>query len=109
MHLAGKSTLKDWKRAIRMNGIMLRWAGRGAGPERGWGGARDRMGRGQRQGGAGDRREGLGRGGPATLCRGALWPLLSLWVLHFEDEGHFLHEDCGQRPQGWAAHTPAST
>lgn len=25
MHLAGKSTLKDWKRAIRMNGIMLRW------------------------------------------------------------------------------------
>lgn len=26
VHLAGKSTLKDWKRAIRMNGIMLRWA-----------------------------------------------------------------------------------
>lgn len=25
VHLAGKSTLKDWKRAIRMNGIMLRW------------------------------------------------------------------------------------
>ncbi|XP_063658816.1 glucocorticoid modulatory element-binding protein 2 isoform X1 [Pan troglodytes] len=24
VHLAGKSTLKDWKRAIRMNGIMLR-------------------------------------------------------------------------------------
>lgn len=34
VHLAGKSTLKDWKRAIRMNGIMLRWAaGRAA-----WGG-----------------------------------------------------------------------
>ncbi|XP_040293134.1 glucocorticoid modulatory element-binding protein 2 isoform X2 [Bufo bufo] len=24
VHLAGKSTLKDWKRAIRMNGVMLR-------------------------------------------------------------------------------------
>lgn len=31
VHLAGKSTLKDWKRAIRMNGIMLRWVpGQGA-------------------------------------------------------------------------------
>lgn len=29
VHLAGKSTLKDWKRAIRMNGIMLRWASGG--------------------------------------------------------------------------------
>lgn len=43
MHLAGKSTLKDWKRAIRMNGIMLRWV---AGPcslllGGGCGGARD--------------------------------------------------------------------
>lgn len=28
VHLAGKSTLKDWKRAIRMNGIMLRWVRR---------------------------------------------------------------------------------
>lgn len=27
VHLAGKSTLKDWKRAIRMNGIMLRLDG----------------------------------------------------------------------------------
>lgn len=31
VHLAGKSTLKDWKRAIRMNGIMLRSVGRGGG------------------------------------------------------------------------------
>lgn len=29
VHLAGKSTLKDWKRAIRMNGIMLRCAAAG--------------------------------------------------------------------------------
>lgn len=35
VHLAGKSTLKDWKRAIRMNGIMLRSVGRGGGA--GWG------------------------------------------------------------------------
>lgn len=26
VHLAGKSTLKDWKRAIRLEGVMLRWA-----------------------------------------------------------------------------------
>lgn len=32
VHLAGKSTLKDWKRAIRMNGIMLRWASARASP-----------------------------------------------------------------------------
>lgn len=25
VHLAGKSTLKDWKRAIRLGGIMLRY------------------------------------------------------------------------------------
>lgn len=36
VHLAGKSTLKDWKRAIRMNGIMLRWALGEVGP---WPGA----------------------------------------------------------------------
>lgn len=34
VHLAGKSTLKDWKRAIRMNGIMLRWASARASPPR---------------------------------------------------------------------------
>lgn len=56
VHLAGKSTLKDWKRAIRMNGIMLRWAGQG------WGGAR---------GGAGP-----GRGaGPGATPSHLVWGL----------------------------------
>uniref|UniRef100_A0A671MKV0 SAND domain-containing protein n=1 Tax=Sinocyclocheilus anshuiensis TaxID=1608454 RepID=A0A671MKV0_9TELE len=26
VHMSGKATLKDWKRAIRMGGIMLRYA-----------------------------------------------------------------------------------
>ena len=25
VHMSGKATLKDWKRAIRMGGVMLRW------------------------------------------------------------------------------------
>ena len=54
VHLAGKSTLKDWKRAIRMNGIMLRWAGRGWGVAEGVGPAQD---------------------WPGTFHQGVLWPL----------------------------------
>lgn len=26
VHMSGKATLKDWKRAIRMGGVMLRYA-----------------------------------------------------------------------------------